>query len=201
MPAFDLRGIRIAEYQKEGDKVSYGPPISVGDAMNCSLELKFAEGRLYAESSLAEYIKMATGGSISIGVKYIPDAAKVVMYGAKEKTRDVGGRQVKGIQYTGLGVPSYVGTSFYAPDVIDGVTKYTCVFVSKSLFGPPGMNFQTKGENLTFQTPTTTGEFLADDSLEKVLLESAVCDTEEDAIAWTTAVMAEQGTPSGQEGE
>lgn len=189
MPAFDLRGIQVGKYSNTGGVVSYDAPMPVGDAMSCSLELKFAEGRLYAESSLAEYIKMATGGSISIGVKYIPDDVKKLLYGAAEQTRQVSGKQIKGLRYTAGDTPSYAGVSFYAPDVIDGVTKYTCVFVHKALFGSPGMSFQTKGENITFQTPTTTGEFLADDSGDKALLETAVCDTEEEAAAWTLAVM------------
>ena len=69
MPQFDLRGIRVAEYtgsKTAGD--TYGTPETAGDAMAVNLELRFAEGRLYAESSLAEYLKKATGGTMSMGV-------------------------------------------------------------------------------------------------------------------------------------
>lgn len=57
MPSFDLRNINIAEYQRKGTTVTYGTPESIGDAMSCNLELRFAEGRLYAESRLAEFVK------------------------------------------------------------------------------------------------------------------------------------------------
>lgn len=78
MPQFDFRGIIAAPFELNNGTPSYGDIFAVGDAMNCTLELRFAEGRLYAESTLAEYMRKATGGTVSIGVKYIP-------YGAQEK--------------------------------------------------------------------------------------------------------------------
>lgn len=191
MPSFDLRGIRIAKYAAADKKVTYSEHMPIGDAMNCNLELRFAEGRLYAESKLAEYMKLATGGSISIGVKYIPNEAQSLLYGAKEKTRTVNTKSVKGLNFTTKDIANYVGVAFYAPDKIDGATKYTCMFVAKALFGPPSMVYQTKGDSITFNTPTTTGEFLGDDAEEENLIESAVCDTEEEAIAWTKLVLGE----------
>lgn len=191
MPSFDLRGIRVAKYSVSDNNVTYSEPALLGDAMNCNLELRFAEGRLYAESKLAEYMKLATGGTISIGVKYIPNAVQQMLYGATEKTRTVSTKSVKGLNFSTKDIANYVGAAFYAPDKIDGATKYTCVFVAKTLFGPPSMVYQTKGESITFNTPTTTGEFLGDDTEEENLIETAVCDTEADAIAWTKLVLGE----------
>lgn len=184
MPAFDLRGIRIAKYNNASGTVTYGTPKSAGEAMTANLELRFAEGRLYAESSLAEYIKKAIGGTISLGTKYIPTDAQTDMYGVTETTHSVGEKQVKGIAHRGDDTPGYVGVMFYAPDMIDGVEKITCVFVSRALFGPPSYVYQTAGESITFQTPTTTGEFLPDNTTNKNLFEVAVVDDVETAVAW-----------------
>lgn len=189
MPAFDLRGIHVAEYINTNGVITYGNAISAGDAMDTNLELRFAEGRLYAESTLAEYMKLATGGTISLATKYIPDAAQTLMYGAQESSRTVGStKTVKGLKFTAKDSAKYVGVSFYAPDMIDGTQKYTCVFVARALFGPPSYVYQTRGESITFQTPTTTGEFLADHSTQQLLLDIATADTEADAIAWCAAV-------------
>lgn len=184
MPAFDLRGIRIAKYNNTSGTVTYGTPKSAGEAMTANLELRFAEGRLYAESSLAEYIKKAIGGSISIGTKYIPDDAQIEMFGAIETTHMVEDATVNGIAYKGDAVPKYVGVMFYAPDMIDGVEKFTCVFVHRALFGPPSYVYQTAGESISFQTPTTTGEFLPDHTSDKNLFEVVLTDDVETAIAW-----------------
>ena len=184
MPSFDLRGIKTGRYINTDGAVTYGPAHKIGDAMQCTLELRFAEGRLYAESTLAEYIKLAVGGTIGIGVKYIPNDAQKLLFDMKAADKTVNSAEIKGLKYTTKDIANYVGVGFYAPDKFDGVTKYTCVFVARTLLGPPSMTFQTKGESITFQTPTSAGEFLADHSPEQNLLIVSVADTEDDAIAW-----------------
>lgn len=183
MPTFDLRGIRIGKYKNTSGTISYETPTEVGDAMNATLELKFAEGRLYAEGKLAEYIKLATGGTLSLAVKYIKHAAQVMMYGAAGEGT--------ALKFSAKDVANYVGVGLYAPDKVDGATKYTCVFVPKALFGPPSYAYQTKGESISFSTPTTTGEFLPADDSEETLLDTETVDTAEAAVAWIRAKLGE----------
>lgn len=199
MPQFDLKGIKIARYVNTSGTITYTDAQTVGDAMNVNLEMRFAEGRLYAESTLAEYMKKPTGGTISVGVKYIPAAAQKLMFGSNDKTRSVTytpvgstastTASVTGLLTTAFDIPAYVGLACYAPDMVDGVKKYTCLKVAKTLFGPPSMSYQTAGENIVFNTPTTSGEFLADDSATQNMLEVAICDDENEAKAWVTAVL------------
>lgn len=194
MPQFDLRGIHCAKYVNTAGTITYTDVQEVGDAMTATLEMRFAEGRLYAESTLAEYMRKATGGTIALGVKYIKDAAQQLMFGSSSKSRSItAGSSTVSVTSLVLGAkstPAYVGVSFYAPDMVDGVEKYTCVFATKCLFGPPSMSLQTAGENIQFNTPTTSGEFLASDASTQDMLEVAVCDTEAAAIAWCAAVLA-----------
>ena len=185
MPSFDLRGIWVVFFNYTACTVIYTEPTDVGDAMSAQLERKFAEGRLYAESKLAEYIKLATGGTISLAVKYIKRAAQAMLYGCTSDTSK------ENLKFSAKDIANYVGVGFYAPDKIDGVTKYTCVWVPKALFGPPSLSYQTKGENIQFNTPTTTGEFLADDSADELLLETETVDTAEAAVAWIKGKLGE----------
>lgn len=189
MPQFDLRGMKIAQYASTNGTVTYSGVQTVGDAMACTLEMRFAEGRLYAESTLAEYMRKAIGGTISVGVKYIPNAAQQTMFGSAAKSRTVGSTTISGLVLSGKSTGKYVGFACYAPDMVDGVEKYTAIFAKKCLFGPPSFNLQTAGENITFNTPTTSGEFLADDTADKELVEVATLDTEADAIAWINLVL------------
>lgn len=185
MPTFDLRGIKIGKYINTEGTITYETPISMGDAMSVELNLTAAEGRLYAESRLAEYKKLITGGTASVGVKYITDAAQKLLFGMSENTRNVGtNTSQKSLKATAKDIAKYVGMGFYAPDAIDGTDKYTAVFVYKVLFGAPGYVYATKGDSITFQTPTTTGEFLADDSEDKNIMEIAILANESDAVAW-----------------
>ena len=192
MPQIGLKGIQFAAYTNTQGAVTYGTPTSAGDAMTANLELRFAEGRLYAEDALSEYIRLAIGGTLSLGVKYIPDAAQKLIFGLTEKTRSVTvsgtSTNLKSLQTNKSSRGAEVGVSFYADDVVDGVHKYTCVFIPRARFGEPARSLQTLGETINFATPTTTGEFLADHTSAGVIKEVITVDSEAAAIAWCAAV-------------
>lgn len=189
MPQFNLKHLRAGKYNNNAGAVSYSNAVKIGDAMNVNLELRFAEARLYAEGRLAEYLREAIGGTASMGVKYILAAAQTLMYGVRANTRTVGEKTISSTQLGANDQGDYIGFSFYADDMIDGVKKYTCALVTKARFSYPAITCRTKGENIEFQTPTTTGEFLPDDSSDLNLIEVAVCDTEADAAAWCDLVV------------
>lgn len=200
MPEFDLRGIRCGRYVNTNGVVSYTDVQRVGDAMTVNLELRFAEGRLYAESSLAEYMRKATGGTISIGVKYIYLAAQKLLFGSRERSRSISYTPAgesepvtKSITSLATGAKSrgsYVGIGFYAPDVVDGVDKITVGLITRSRFGNPSMSLRTVGGNeIVFNTPTTSGEFMADNSVNQDMIEFASVDSEEEANAWLDAAI------------
>lgn len=200
MPQFGLRHIYAAKYVNNAGTISYTGVQHVGDAMTANIELRYAEGRLYAEDALAEYMRKAVGGTISIGVKYIKQAAQQLLFSMRTKSRSVtytpvGSTATATATATSMVIGGkdegvYVGVAFYAPDMVDGVKKYTCVLIKKALFGPPSMSLQTAGESIQFNTPTTSGEFLADDSATEDLFEIATVDDENEAIAWVAAVLA-----------
>jgi hypothetical protein len=77
----------------------------------------------------------------------------------------------------------------YAPDVIDGVEKFTAFFVKKAKFSQPSVSLQTADDSITFGTPSTTGTFLPDDSTDRAIMEAVTVDTEADAVAWIAAVL------------
>lgn len=199
MPQIGLKGIKAAKYVNTEGVITYTNPTAVGDAMTANLELRYAEGRLYAEDMLAEYMRKAVGGTISLGVKYIKQSAQELLFGTQTKEREITYTPVGSTTATtatatslvtgGQDLGQYVGVAFYAPDLVDGETKYTCVLVKKCLFGPPSMSLQTMGENIQFNTPTTSGEFLADDSEAQDLFEVAIVDDENAAKAWVDEVL------------
>ena len=73
--------------------------------------------------------------------------------------------------------------------MIDGALKYTCVFVRRIIFGLPAMVYKTKGDSLTFQTPTTTGEFMADHSSTQNLVDVVTVDTVGNARKWVDGAL------------
>ena len=63
MAKFDLRYIQCAKYVNTNGTITFTDKTAVGDAMQANISLRFAEGRLYAESHLAEFIRKCTGGT------------------------------------------------------------------------------------------------------------------------------------------
>ena len=202
MPTIGFKGATVAPYNNNAGVVTYGTPITAGCPMQAQLELRCAEGRLYACDSLAESIREVIGGSVTFGAKYFPQAAQLAMFGATTKDRSVTyndgttsvTKTVTSIVVSADNRPGYVGFAGFAPDVIDGQNKYTAFFVPKVKFSQPNTNFQTKNDTITFQTPTTTGEFLPDDTTGRVVQEVAICDSEAESLAWCQAVFP-QPTP------
>lgn len=195
MAKYDLRYIQCAKYINTNGVITFEDKQKVGDAMTANIELRFAEGRLYAESTLAEFVRKCTGGTVSLGVKYIKEAAQKLMFGLTEKSRSVtptGGTAttVKSLVTKRSTLGKYVGISFYTPALYEGVEKYDCIFIGKCMFGEPSETLQTAGENIKFTTPVTNGEFLADDSAEGQIKEAVTVDSEELAIAWCDAVLS-----------
>lgn len=194
MAKYDLRYIQCAKYVNTNGTITFTEKQKVGDAMTANIELRFAEGRLYAESTLAEFVRKCTGGTISLGVKYIKTAAQKLMFGLTEKSRSVTPTGGTATDVTSLvtkrsTLGNYVGVSFYTPALYEGVEKYDCIFIGKCMFGEPSETLQTAGESIQFNTPVTNGEFLADDSTEGQIKEAVTVDSEELAIAWCDAVL------------
>jgi hypothetical protein len=121
---------------------------------------------------------------------------QTLLFGAAAKSRsityEVGTTEVTesvaGVAYGANTTANYVGVACYSPCMRDGVQKYLCLFIPKTLFGPPSMTLHTAGENIVFQTPTTSGEFLASDATDKELFEMVTVDSEAAAKAWVDAV-------------
>ena len=90
---------------------------------------------------------LATGGTISLAVKYIKRAAQTMLYGCTSDTSK------ENLKFSAKDIANYVGVGFYAPDKIDGVTKYTCVWVPKALFGPPSLSYKTKRTSSSTRRP------------------------------------------------
>lgn len=192
MPTIGLRKVEFAKYTNNEGTISYGTPVDGGGPMNVNLELRFADGTLYTGDALSEFVRLAIGGTLSIGVKHIPEDTQKLLFGMTEKSRTLtvssASTTVKSLQTTKNSRGDEVGVAFYAPDVLDGVSGFTCVFIPRARFGEPSMTLQTMQEGtITFGTLTTTGQFMADHSFEGVIKDVAYVEDEATAIAWCAA--------------
>lgn len=198
--AFDLKDILYGEYNydKTTDKITYANPGVMGRGITATFELRFAEGRLYSSGALSRYRKKLTGGSISLGVEALTLAVQQSLFKAEsDETQlpavgEAAAKKINGIGYSENTRGRYVGIATYVPaDSKDDTDACICIFVRKTMMGPPSMSYQTANDSITWTTPTTTGEFLSPDKKPgeeaKLMLSIAEVDNEAEALAWCKA--------------
>lgn len=196
MATIGLRGATIARYTNNNGVVTYGTPISGGCARRAELQLQYAEGSLYGCDGEREYMRMAIGGNITFEATFFTPEMQVLAFGATQKMREItytndAGAQVtenvSSVVYASDDEAPYVGFAVYSPDMINREKKWSAIFVACAKFSPPNTTRQTRDNSISFQTPTTTGRFLPDDTTGHVIQETAICDSEAAAKAWCEA--------------
>ena len=207
MARIGLRGASIARYNVDANgAVTYGEPLSGGCARAANLELQFAEAELWGCDALREYIREAIGGTITFEATFFTPEMKVLAFGSKTKQRQITYRDESGVDISktidsvtdtsGDDAP-YVGFAVYSPDIINHAKKWAAIFVPCAKFSPPNTTLQTRDSNIAFQTPTTTGRFIPDDTTDHVIRDVAVLDSEEEAKAWCRACFVQPAGTGG----
>jgi phi13 family phage major tail protein len=135
---------------------TYATPVSLAKAIKADLSVELAEAVLYADDGAAEVVKEFKSGKLSLGVDDIGVTAAQDLTGA---TIDNNGVLIS----TGEDGGTPVAIGFRAKKA-NGKYRYFWLFRVK--FGIPATNLQTKGDNITFQTPTIEGTVMRRNKLD-----------------------------------
>ena len=134
---------------ENGDE-EYGTPVMLAKAMTAELSIELNEATLYADDGAAEIVKEFKSGTLSLGVDDIGVAAAEALTGAKI---DANGVLISASENDGA--PVAVG---FRAKKSNGKYKYYWLYRVK--FGIPATNLATKGDSITFSTPTIEGTIL-----------------------------------------
>ena len=129
---------------------TYGTPIQLAKAMKADLSVELAEATLYADDGPAEIVKEFKSGKLSLGIDDIGITAAEDLTGAKIDDNHV---VVSGSEDGGT--PVAVG---FRAKKTNG--KYRYFWLYRVMFGIPATNLTTKGDSITFSTPTVEGTVL-----------------------------------------
>ena len=138
--------ITEAEYGEE----TYGKPTQLAKAMSADLSVELAEATLYADDGAAEIVKEFKSGKLTLGIDDIGATVASDLSGA---TIDANGVIVSTSEDGGT--PVAVG---FRAKKSNG--KYRYFWLYRVKFGIPAANMATKGDNITFSTPTIEGTIL-----------------------------------------
>lgn len=132
-----------------GDE-TYGTPVQLAKAISADLSVELTEATLYADDGAAEIVKEFKQGTISLNVDDIGSAVAAALTGVKVDDNGV----VISASENG-GNPVAIG---FRAKKANGKYKYFWLYRVK--FGIPATNLATKGDSITFSTPTIEGTVL-----------------------------------------
>ena len=136
--------------EDENGNETYETPVQLAKAMTADLSVELAEATLYADDGASEIVKEFKSGTLSLGVDDIGASTASDLTGA---TIDANGVVVSASEDGGA--PVAVG---FRAKKSNGKYKYYWLYRVK--FGIPATNLATKGDSITFSTPTIEGTIL-----------------------------------------
>ncbi|MDY2955786.1 MAG: major tail protein [Enterococcus cecorum] len=135
--------------ESNGDE-TYDTPEPLAKAITAELSVELAEATLYADDGAAEIIKEFKNGTLSLGIDDIGAAIASDLTGAT-----IDDNKVLISTSEDGGDPVAIG---FRAKKANG--KYRYFWLYRVKFGIPATNLTTKGDSITFSTPTIEGTVL-----------------------------------------
>ena len=132
-----------------GDE-TYSTPVPLAKAISAELSIELAEATLYADDGASEVVKEFKSGTLSLCVDDIGNSTASDLTGAVIDKNNV-------VISVSEGTSSPVAIGFRAKKS-NGKYKYFWFYRVK--FGIPATSLATKGDSITFSTPTIEGTIM-----------------------------------------
>lgn len=133
--------------EDESGNETYDTPTQLAKAISAELSVELAEATLYADDGAAEIVKEFKSGTIALGIDDIGVTAASDLTGAV-----IDDNHVLISSAEDGGTPVAIG---FRAKKSNGKYKYYWLYRVK--FGIPATNLATKGDSITFSTPTIEG--------------------------------------------
>ena len=158
---------KVAVYAYSNNAVTYTGLTPLARGVSVSMDVETSDSSdFYADNVMAESAGgRFTGGSITLTVDGLKDAARKLIQGLPaETTLTVGSDSVKVLEYDDRQSAPYVGIGFVVRYMENGVTSYVPVVLTKCIFDVDTLEAETQGENIDFQTAELTATIARDDT-------------------------------------
>ena len=151
MATIGLDKLYYAKITEDADGFeTYSTPVQLAKAMTADLSVELAEATLYADDGTAESVREFKSGTLSLGIDDIGATAASDLTGAViDKNHVIISAAEDG------GAPVAIG---FRAKKANG--KYRYFWLYRVVFGIPATNLATKGDSITFSTPTIEGTVL-----------------------------------------
>lgn len=175
----------VALYANNNGAISYsgGMPLARGVSVALSVEAS-SDNNFYADNVLAETDAQGfSSGTVTLTVDGLKDAARKLIMGitATKSVTVATDTTVVFEQYDDTQSIPYLGIGFIARYMEEGVTTYVPVILNKCKFNPEGLDAETQGESIDFQTTELEAAIMRDDSSAHAWKLIGAAQTTEDA--------------------
>ncbi len=169
--------------EPEGAEATYGELLKLGEMIEIDVSPNFNEGSLYGDNALCEYVKEFKDIDVTLNTTTMPVKAYEILFG--QKVTGDGEHIAANIN----DVSNYVGFGFVKGEMVKNVTTYFAVWLPKVKFTLPSEKCTTKGESITWGTPSITGKGTCDGTGDWKKTDRFA--TEAEAIAFIKGKVAE----------
>ena len=128
-------------------KETYGTPVQLAKAISAELSVEINDATLFGDDGLAESVKEFKNGTLSLNTVDLPASVVAALLGAEVDENGV-------LISRGEDVSNYVAIGFRARK---SSGKYHYFWLYRVQFAIPGTSLATKGDSITFSTPTIEG--------------------------------------------
>ncbi|MDF1495858.1 major tail protein [Caproiciproducens sp. CPB-2] len=133
--------------EAEDGEETYDTPVILAKAISAELSVELAEATLYADDGASEVVKDFKSGKLTLGVDDIGITAAQDLTGAAADDNGV-------LISAGENIAPPAAIGFRA---LRANGKYRYFWLYRVIFGIPATNLQTKGDSITFSTPSIEG--------------------------------------------
>lgn len=178
-----------AAYSAAENVVTYANGAVMGKATEANIEINTSDNNnLYGDNAIAETDRQFTSGTLTLSTTDLSQEVSKAILGLKEETLDsitgVTDEDVSELIYDDTQAIPYLGVGFIVKKVVNGVTMWRGIVLTKVMFSIPSDAATTQGETITWQVPSLTATIMRDDSATRMWKREATFTTEAQAEAY-----------------
>ena len=178
-----------AVYSAAENVVTYANGAVMGKATEANIEINTSDNNnLCGDNAIAETYRQFTSGTLTLSTTDLSQEVSKAILGLKEETLDsitgVTDEDVSELIYDDTQAIPYLGVGFIVKKVVNGVTMWRGLVLTKVMFSIPSDAATTQGETITWQVPSLTATIMRDDSATRMWKREATFTTEAQAEAY-----------------
>ena len=180
MAKIGLKYLVAAKLNEDG--TTYAKGFVVAKAIKANITANSNDVKLYADDGVSESDKSFKDGNISLNVDDLTQKVYADLLGHEYKAANSEGNEPETVVASADDIAPYHGVGFYGRVRRNNKDSFLAKWLEKTQFSEPNDETDTKGETVTFQTPTIEGTvFQMSDGTWK---EQAEFSDEAKAVEW-----------------